>query len=439
MKPDSKPIADNNTSWVSRIRYWLKNTLPEDLTQKVAETFSTRIFLIFASLITSILVARSLGPEGRGLYALALTIGMIGVQFSNLGLHSSNTFYIAREPGLMPALLGNSLAVSFVVGGICSLVGAVLFYLFPEAAPVQGDLLFLALAWIPFGLAFLLTQNLLIGIQEMRSFNKIEIANKSAAIILILILIGAGKSSAETLFSCGLAAMILSLFLVIKSLRRHLARSPHISMETFKNNLPYGIKSYLGSFIAFLLLRIDLLMVDHLMGKRETGLYDIAINLGEMVYLFPLVVSTVLFPKLSALKDVREKWQLSKNVGKGLLIVMVGLCALAAAVAHPAVHILYGKAFLGCIPVFIILVLSKFVMSVNSIYSNFVASIHVPWSLIPFGLLVLGVNVALNWILILKMGILGAALASVVSFALLIPFHFYYTMKYLQAESTPAS
>ena len=55
------------------------------------ETFSTRILLIVVSLITSVFVARALGPEGRGLYAIALTVSMLGIQFSNLGLHSSNT------------------------------------------------------------------------------------------------------------------------------------------------------------------------------------------------------------------------------------------------------------------------------------------------------------------------------------------------------------
>jgi O-antigen/teichoic acid export membrane protein len=414
MKPDSSPNPDkNNSPWATRIRHRFLKNLPQDLTQKVIETFSTRIFLIFASLVTSIIIARALGPEGRGLYALALTIGMLGVQFSNLGLHSSNTFHIARRPELMPALLGNSLAVSFVAGGFCAVAGGALFYFFPDIAPVQGILLILALAWIPFGLAFLLTQNLLLGIQEIRSFNKIEIANKSASIVLILLIIGTDKSSAETLFSCGLIAMIFALLLAIKSLIKHLPRSPHLSMETFKSNLPYGIKSYLGSFIAF--------------------------HLGEMVYLFPLVVSTVLFPKLSALQDVREKWELSKNVGKSLLIVMALLCGLALVLAHPAVNILYGQAFLGCIPVFIILTLSKFIMSVNSIYSNFVASIHVPLSSIPFGFLVLTVNVALNWMLIENLGIMGAALASVISFSLLIPFHYFYTMKYLQAEQASFS
>ncbi len=431
MKFDSDRLSGKYVA--SKIRHWCQQSLPADLIQKVIETFSTRVFLIVASLITSVIIARSLGPEGRGLYALALTIGMIGVQFSNLGLHSSNTFYIAKNPNLLPSLLGNSLTVGFVFGSFCAVTAGLLFHFIPDIAPIQGILLLLALAWIPFGLVFLLTQNLLIGIQEIRSYNKIEIFNKTLSILLIIVIVWANRSTAETIFLAALIALIFSTILIFRSLTKHLSRPPHLSFSIFKRNLPYGIKSYLGSFIAFLLLRVDLLMVNQMLGKKETGLYDIAINLSEMVYLFPLVVSTILFPKLSALQDVKEKWMLSKNVGKVLLIVMILLCGLAISIAQPAVKILYGEAFLASVPVFIILTFNKFIMSIDTIYNNFIASVHVPWSLIPFGFFILGMNVLLNFILIEKMGINGAALASVASFSLLIPFHYYYTRKYLNS------
>lgn len=440
MKFNHERIEGKNlTPIISKIRNWFNQSIPTDLTSKVAETFSTRILLIFLSLITSILVARTLGPEARGLYAVALTIGMIGVQFSNLGLHSSNTFQIAKNPEFMPSLFGNSMAISFIFGTFCAIIAGLTFHFFPDLAPIQGLLLFLALAWIPFGLAFLLTQNLLVGIQEIRAFNKIEIINKVITVLLILLIISFNRSSAETIFSAALIAMIFSFILMTKKIIRHLPRSPHLSLSIFKRNLSYGIKSYLGSFITFLLLRVDLLMVDRMLGKKEAGFYDIAINLSEMVYLFPLVVSMILFPKLCALEDNNKRWELSKNVGKALLVIMLLVCGLTALVAHPAVEILYGQAFLACVPAFIILAINKFIMSINSIFSNFVGSIHVPWSMVPYCFFVLAINVILNLILIEKMGINGAALASVASFSLLIPFHYYYTRKYLNSEQTSSS
>ena len=208
----------------------------------------------------------------------------------------------------------------------------------------------------------------------------------------------------------------------------------HISRALFKRNLPYGIKSYLGSLVGFLMLRVDLLMINQLLGKKETGLYDVAINMSEMIYLFPMVVSMVLFPKLAALESIHEKWTLSKNVGWVLLVGMSFICALAAILAYPMIKILYGEAFVACVPAFLLLIFSKLLMSTYSVFSNFTASIYVPWATVPFNFFILGINILLNLVWIPQYGINGAAYASITCFALLIPFHYYYAMKYLRSK-----
>src|SRR5438552_2245317 len=52
-----------------------------DFVRKVLETYSTQISLMCLGLITTVAVTRVLGPEGRGLYAVAMAIGVLGVQF----------------------------------------------------------------------------------------------------------------------------------------------------------------------------------------------------------------------------------------------------------------------------------------------------------------------------------------------------------------------
>lgn len=419
---------------ISTIRTWFIQSIPPDLTKKVLETFSTRIFLIILSLITSVFVARTLGPEGRGLYAIALVIGMMGVQFSNLGLHSSNTFYVARDPNLLSPLLGNSIVVSFSFGGLIAILAGLFFYWIPEIAPVKNLILYLALIWIPFGLAYLLIQNLLLGIQEIRTYNTAEIYNKAITIIIILILILFNWISAESIFSAALIASIICVIWMCKKLTNHIHRPIHISGSLLRRNIPYGIKSYLGSLVGFLLLRVDLLMINQLLGKKQTGLYDIAINMSEMVYLFPMVVSTIIFPKLAAIESIQEKWKLSKNVGLALLVCTAIIMAVTALLAFPLIEFLYGEAFVPCVPAFLFLIFSKFIMSANSIFSNFVSSIYVPWAAVPFSFAVLGLNILLNLIWIEQFGIIGAALASIACFTLFIPFHYYYTMKYLRDQ-----
>lgn len=64
----------------------LNKAISSDFVRKVAETFATGAFLRAIGLMTSVIVTRALGPEGRGLYGVAVTVGAIGVQFGNMGL-----------------------------------------------------------------------------------------------------------------------------------------------------------------------------------------------------------------------------------------------------------------------------------------------------------------------------------------------------------------
>src|SRR5437868_3918452 len=133
------------------LRYW-KSARSSDFIRKVSETYATRMVLIGVSLVTTVVVARLLGPEGRGLYAIAAATGALGVQFGNLGLHSANVFFAARNRDSMASLVGNSVMVSLGFGSLLAAVLAAAFAIAPDLISVHSRLLLLALVWIPLGL-----------------------------------------------------------------------------------------------------------------------------------------------------------------------------------------------------------------------------------------------------------------------------------------------
>ena len=150
-----------------RVATSITQTLRSDFARKVAATFGTRVLLLLLGMATGVITTRTLGPEGRGLYATLLTVGAIGVQFGNLGLHASNTYYVARDRSLLGVLVGNSLLIGLGLGSVGVLLAWGFFAFFPQSSPLPGNLLTLALLWTPFGLAYLLMQNLLLGCLNM--------------------------------------------------------------------------------------------------------------------------------------------------------------------------------------------------------------------------------------------------------------------------------
>jgi O-antigen/teichoic acid export membrane protein len=433
MTPNSGPTPPTLSSLrLSNLLIFLKNIIESDFLKKFAETFSTRIILIIISLATGVIITRTLGPEGRGIYAIAIAIGALGVQFCNLGLHSSNTFYISRDPSYLSPLLGNSLIVSFVIGTLTGLIAWIVFILFPEIAPISGAILILSLVWIPLNLAYVFLQNLLVGLQDIRSYNNIELRAKVFGMFGLGVIIYFELISPISVFIVALLTLPLSIHFAYRKLIKLLTHKPSPSFSMFKKSLPYGLKSFIGSLLGFLLLKIDLIMVNDMIGKKEAGFYDVAANMAEVFYTFPSIVFLILFPKLCAIESMNEKWVLAKKVGLALMISLVLVSFVTTFLADFIIQLLFGHAFIPSTQIFVILILGKVVLAAASIFGNFIASIHVPITLIycSAGLVVL--NIFLNWILIGMHGMAGAAFSSIICFSFLVLFNMYYSFKFLR-------
>lgn len=401
-------------AWHSLVR----NAIASDFVRKVAETFATRILLIGIALITGVIVARILGPEGRGLYAIAVTLATTGVQFGNLGLHASNTYFVAKDRTLLPALVGNTLFVSFVIGGLIACLALLLFFLWPNLAPVHGPLLAFALMWIPLGLAYMLMQNILLGIHEVRAYNKIELVMQIVGVTLIGVVIISHFVTVEIVFFMGLVTVAVSAAWAFWRIKPHLLLRPSFSFPLFINNIQYGIKAYLAAFFAFLVLRADMLMVKYMLGAEQAGYYSIAVSMADMTYILPVTAGAILFPKLSAIHNIDEKWDLTKKTAIGIAFVMTASTAIASLLVAPIIQLLFGKPFLPAAPAFIWLMPGIVMLSIASVFSSFIASVNIPAMVVILYFCMALLNVILNLYFIPLLGIIGASISSTISYTL---------------------
>jgi O-antigen/teichoic acid export membrane protein len=390
----------------------LRSALASDFVRKVLETFATRILLIGIGLVTGVIVARILGPEKRGLFAVAGAISAIGVQFGNLGLHSANAYAVSRNRDLLPELLANSLVVSLAVGVAGGAITWTVFGLRPDLAPIPGVLLALVLASIPISLAYLLVQNLLLGIQEVRTFNKVELSTRIVTVGLIVLVIISRRVSPETVFVAGLIAGAANLAWILRHLRPFLPRRPAVSWPLLRENIGYGLKAYLACFFAFMVTKFDLLMVQYMLGSEQTGYYSIAVSMADLIYLLPMVIGAILFPKLSAMETRDEKWTLARRTTLVSGLLMVGLGAVAVPLAKPAIHLLFGSPFLPATAPFVVLAVAMIFLGANTMLSQFHASTGFPWFAVHVWIVATLINVGLNLFLIPVHGITGAAAAS---------------------------
>lgn len=385
------------------------------LRRNIFESYGTRLLVVVVTFATAVVITRELGPTGRGFYAVAAAVGAIGVQFSNLGLHLSNTYYVAKDHALLPALIGNSLAVAFAASLVMAL-SAIVFVFWPKLSPVHGTVLLLALASVPVGLAYLFTQGLLLGVNEVRAYNQIECGSKLLLLALICVLALVHRGTVELFLCATLSSVMLSFLWALLRLRRVSTASPELSLAVFRQGIRTGINAYMILFFGFLVLRIDLLMVKYMLGATEAGYYSISQVLAENTMMFPVVVGSLLFPKLSAIEEREGKLRLANKavfVTAALMLPAVVIGALAAA---PVISFAFGRSFLPAVSPFAWLMPGTYFLGLETVMVQLLNSEGFPPIIVVAWIVDTIVNVAMNFWAIPHYGITGASIVSSVCY-----------------------
>jgi O-antigen/teichoic acid export membrane protein len=417
LEPPGMELAKSGLKSV-QLDGWLQRLWSSDLCQKVGETYATQVVNIVLSLTTTVLVARSLGPQGRGIYAVALAIGTLGVQLSNGGLHLSNTYHVARDRTLLSALFGNALLVSFGLGGVIAFLGWGLFTVEPRFAPVQGAPLAFGLLWIPFGLALMLTENLLLGIHEVRAYNTVELLSKITGLTLAVAILLSVRPRVELFLAASLTALLLSLGTALFKVRGFVQGWPWPSLALLRDNLPLGLRAYLVMLFSFLVLRIDLLMVKYLLGAEQAGYYSVAANIADVCLMLPMTVTAVLFPKLCRMVDLRQRLALTRQAGFGIALALGLILIVAGVLAAPLVIVAFGRPFLPAASAFIWLTPGVLTLGIEIVVVQFLNSLGIPKSVIGVWVASTLANILGNLWAIPRFGIVGASAVSSISYSL---------------------
>jgi O-antigen/teichoic acid export membrane protein len=387
------------------------------LKRDVAITLATRLISRLLALATGIILARELGPAGRGIVALALVLPYILQEFSNLGLDMSNTHLASKEPRLTPQVSANTLTayilVSIVVYGILLLfLGYFKEWFFAE---VPDKDLWLATPLLPLNLLLLNFNSINIAQGRIQAFNLVNLVQTGGAFLLITIflpILGYGVTIAvlANVLAC-LAAMLVAGISFI----RHNPLTLGFHPTVLGRQIRYAILNYIGNLLNFLNFRVDLLIVSHYLNATEVGFYTVASGLVRSLRIIPQSVQTILFPRVSAQtpeEATRTTILVFRQTGVIMLILGLG-CAL---LAYPALWLLYGADYLPATGVTIILSISLIALfGNNEILFTDLAGRGKPIYDVWGSALILAINIPLSVYLTPRVGIVGAALATSVS------------------------
>jgi len=381
-------------------------------------TFSTQIIAVVLGIAVAIVIARVLGPEGKGAYSLIILVPTLLALLGNLGIGIANTYFGGSRRYNWAELSSNSLVSALALGIVLAFAFLAYFFIVNPTflKDIEPRCLALATLVVPLSLLTMYFSLILLGQNRIKEYNLVHLAQASISLVLILFLLLAVKGGVFGTIVAWASATLVAAILSILLVRRTTNIKWSFHPQLFKDSVKFGVKGYLGNVIQFLNYRLDMFLVAFFMSVTFVGYYSISVAMAEALWYFPGAVGTVIFartPRLSAKEANTSTPQICRNT----FFITILFALVLAALGKYIIMLFFGSAFLPALKPLWILLPGIVALSIPKVLSNEIAGRGKPIvGTIAAGISV-AVNIPLNLLLIPKMGISGAALASTVSYS----------------------
>jgi O-antigen/teichoic acid export membrane protein len=380
---------------------------------------------IILGFVTSILLARGLGTEDRGIYAIAVLLPTLVVTLLNSGIGSALVYYLARGEYNLRDALQVGILFSLLIGLMGLILGVITVQLAGELLfpGVNRQILFISLVLVPITLQRNILQMLFLGLQDFRTYNLIGLIPQALILLIVFALVWLLNTGVYGALAALIASDLISLVITVIILYRRIRPLGIFPIAVNRCQLfavlSFGLRAHLSNIIAFLNYRIDVLILNLLSSKNSVGLYDVAVTLVERLWVLATAVSTVIFPRIAAIQDNTARRDLTVTVSRCVFWISLLMSMIAYALAEWGIIFFYGEDFRDAVVAFRLLLPGIVIGGVSKILANDTAGrghVNVNAVVAFLGTLV---NIIANFVLIPHFDIAGAAIATSISYTVL--------------------
>lgn len=318
---------------------------------------ASRIWIAAAGGITTILLARVLGPGDWGGYSIAVSLlSILGVA-ATLGVDQGITYFVGGGRWAPRAAFGSALRTATAAGALGAGAGLAGRVLFPSAfAGLPFWLTAVAVAALPFSLALTYASSVALAA------DRYEAATSMPAIQTTLLLVVSvpaavvfGRAGAVLALT---ATVALTAVAAVLWARRRLP--PRRSSHPFqlRRAISFGVKGYSANALQLVSFQLDLFILAAVAPAAAVGRYALAVRATMLLLLLPEALSSVLYPRvarLSADADERGREMVeTKSLRHIGLITAAGMLGMAGALELFVVPV-FGAAYRPAIDLALIL------------------------------------------------------------------------------------
>jgi PST family polysaccharide transporter len=381
---------------------------------------SEKVVSMALALLINISIARAFGPELFGEFSYLFSLAALLVPIGALGVNAIVTREVINHPNKTHEIIASSIFVR--------LLGAVVVFCLSLIIWFEGTLL--SNLTNPDALLLLSFAGVFTSLQVIEFWYQAKVVSKDIVKWRIPVILMFSVVKFSVLWNGGSFELLVAIYaieLVIMGAVVLILYSGKESRVKFSDvNISYGVSLLkqsswlLFSGVASLIyLKIDQIMLGQMTSNVEVGVYSVASRLSEVWYFFPEALMASFFASLLMhKKNLKEYYRRIQALCDGLFACALTLAIFITLFSEQIIHILYGDGYEKSSVILSIHIWAGCFVFMRALLSKWlIAEELLKFSLVSHGLGAV-VNVALNYWMIQEWQGVGAALATVISYAI---------------------
>jgi len=383
--------------------------------------------------LTKMVIARTFGPENYGLLRLGLSLMYIGSTLAIMGLNSGVaryiSFYRAKSDyeGVKGTLISASKAVCILSAGIGTLLfltSALLSSVFHESRLTR--ILWMLAIFFPF---FSLNRVLLAGVRGFRRMDYIALSDNFIAkvgrltLIVLAIIIGCDVLGLSVAYAFSFfIAPFTSFYFLKRCFRKEATWKKLDTRPLFSELFRFSYPLMIGESISQIRNQTDTIMLGYFTTASLVGIYNAALPIGRILQTGLNSINSIFMPSMAdlyATEQLDEMQRMYKQVARWAFYLTFPLFLSMIIFPEEFLVLLFGRNYQSGRIALQILATGIFINAISGSFGE--TLIAVGKTKINMYLSVAGVlaNFTLNFLLIPRFAINGAALATSISIVLI--------------------
>ena len=379
-----------------------------------------------------IVAARLLGDQDFGKFSFAINFGSLFLIFADFGLNQLLIREIAKNPSEVKRFIGNGLVLKIalsVLAFLCIYIAAQ----FTQKPAIVLKTVYVIAACLIVGSFADFFSTVFQGFQRMKYevIGSLILSISNTLFGIAILVLGGGIFQLAWIY---LASRFLRFLFSVCVVR---FKFTPIRLSFEKKRIRYFIKEGasfgISRFFSMMYTYVDTTMLSLMIGDAVVGWYNAAYRLIFAMMLVPMGITRAIYPALSShhTSDPEAFKNLFERAFKVTFIAGTSMATFLFVLSDEVILLLFGEEYIQASTALRILVWSTAIYSIGTIMTHTTRSAGKQAFTAKVVAASAVLNLVLNFVLIPKYSLIGAAFATVMAESFTFVFHFWFMSRYM--------